>query len=342
MQVRNAVLALATASIWGWASSASALDEALIAAAKKEGAVTIYTSLVINQVAQPLADAFGKKYGIKATPVRADTNELIRRVIDEAKAGRPQCDVFDGTTTVPALKRENLVLQWLPDTAKNLPKEFKDENNYWAALYVLASEPGVNSDLVPIGQEPKTWDDLLDPKWKGKMVWSSGTNTGGIGFVGLALREWGEDKGMAFLRKLAEQKIASVPTSTRQVLDQVIAGEYAIGPMSSVHHIMYSADQGAPVRWRPVEPAVVSLINASVAANAPHPNAAKLYFDFLLSDEGQTIFRDNYYLTSNLNVPPKNPKALPQTGNYRGQFFTPEQVDAETPKWVKIYQELFR
>ena len=339
MTIRS--IGLALAGLVGAASLAHAADDALIAAAKKEGAVTIYTSLVINQVAQPLADAFGKKYGIKATPVRADTNELIRRVIDEAKAGRPQCDVFDGTTTVPALKRENLVLKWLPETAKNLP-EVKDENGYWAALYVLASEPGVNSELVPAGQEPKTWDDLLDPKWKGKMVWSSGTNTGGIGFVGMALREWGEDKGMAFLRRLAEQKIASVPTSTRQVLDQVIAGEYAIGPMSSVHHVMYSADQGAPVRWRPVEPAVVSLITASVAANAPHPNAAKLYFDFVLSDEGQTIFRDNYYLTSNLNVPPKNPKALPQPGNYRGQFFTPEQVDAETPKWVKVFQELFR
>src|SRR6476620_7245845 len=100
------------------------MDDATIAAAKREGAVTIYTSLVINQVGQPLADAFGKKYGIKAKPVRADTSELIRRVMDEAKAGRPQCDVFDGSSATPLLKQADMVLQWLPDNARDLPPQF--------------------------------------------------------------------------------------------------------------------------------------------------------------------------------------------------------------------------
>jgi iron(III) transport system substrate-binding protein len=200
----------------------------------------------------------------------------------------------------------------------------------------------VNSELVPMGQEPKSWEDLLDPKWRGKMAWSSGTNTGGPGLVGMALREWGEDKGMEFLRKLSQQQVASLPSSARQVLDQVIAGEYAIAPMSSVHHAMYSSDKGAPVRWRPINPAVVSLISASIASNAPHPNAAKLYYEFILSEEGQTIFRDNYYLTSNTRVPPKDPKALPNGKDYRGQFFTPEDLDSDMEKWQKIYGDLFR
>ncbi len=320
-----------------------AVDQAIIDAAKREGSVTVYTTLVINQLVRPMGDAFQAKYGVKVNPVRADPGEIIRRVIDEAKAGRPQGDIFDGTTPAATLKRENLVMKYLPESASNLPKEFVDPEGYWAAMYVLVSTPSVNTELVKSGQEPRSWEDLLAPRWKGKMVWSSGSgSTGGGGFVALVMRELGEQKGRDFLKRLSQQNIASVPAATRQVLDQVMAGEYEIALVSSVHQVLASANQGAPVKWLPINPAALSLVTTSVARHAPHPNAAKLYMDFLLSDEGQNIFRENFYIPASRNVKARDPRALPDGKDFRGQFFSPEEIDTHIPDWQRAFSEYFR
>jgi ABC-type Fe3+ transport system substrate-binding protein len=326
-----------------WLHPALAIEQSAIDAARKEGSVTWYTTQIVNQLARPMADAFKAKYGINVEAVRGDTSDVVRRVQDEAKAGLFQCDVFDGTITVPALKRSNLVLKWLPDVAKDLPKEFVDPDGYWIAIYVFVVVPAVNTELVPAGQEPKTWEDLLDPKWKGKMAWSSSpSSTGGPGFVGMVLKEYGDEKGNAFLDSLAKQNVASIPFSTRQILDQVIAGEYQIGIMSSNHHVKFSADQGAPVKWLPVSPGMVDLITVSVALNAPHPNAAKLFLDFMMSDQGQAIFRDNYYIPASPHVAAKDAALLPNGRNFRGLFFTPEEIDAQMPQWYRRFKELFQ
>ena len=339
---RMRVSAIAAAFLSLNCCSAWADDPSIIAAAKKEGSLTLYTTQIVNQFVRPISDAFEAKYGVKVNAVRGDTGDVIRRVENEAKANRPECDVFDGTTTVPALKRDNLVLQWLPDIAKSLPKTLVDAEGYWVAIYVFVVVPAVNSELVPAGTEPQTWNDLLDPKWNGRMAWSSSaSSTGGPGFVGLMLKEYGEERGTSFLQKLAKQNIASIPVSTRQILDQVIAGEYQIGLMSSNHHVKYSADQGAPVRWLPFSPAMVNLITASVAKDAPHPNAAKLYLDFVLSEQGQTIIRDNYYIPANPKVSAKDPSLMPDGKLFRGLYITPEEIDAQMPKWDRLFKSLF-
>jgi iron(III) transport system substrate-binding protein len=322
---------------------ALAIDQATIDAAKREGSLTVYTTLVIDQLARPMAAAFEARYGIKVNPIRADAGEIVRRIVDESKAGRPQGDVFDGTTNAAALKRENLVLQWVPDASVNLPKNFVDADGYWSALYVLVTVPTVNTNLVSPAEEPKSWDDLLAPSWKGKMVWSTGTsNTGAAGLVALMLREVGEDKARAYLTRLATQDVAGVPVTTQQVLDQVISGEYPLTIMSAIHQVLFSASKGAPVKWLPFSPAAESLVTTSIVRDAPHPNAAKLYVDFLLSDEGQSIFRDNYYIPANLHVAAKDPKALPDGKAFRGQFFTPEEVNAQISTWQRMVTEIFR
>src|ERR1700720_4194879 len=108
------------------ATSARAADPALIAAAQKEGQVTWYTTQITNQFGRPAMDAFQKQYGIRVSFVRADSIELAARMLNEAQAGRPQADVFDGTATAPAVKRAGLVLKWLPDRARQWPKEYWD------------------------------------------------------------------------------------------------------------------------------------------------------------------------------------------------------------------------
>ena len=179
-------------------------------------------------------------------------------------------------------------------------------SGYWVATNLYVLTPGYNTNLIPKGTEPKTYQDLLDPKWKGKMVWSrSPATSAGPGVVGLILTDMGEEKGMAYLRELAKQDITGVDAAARQVLDQVIAGEYSLALGIFNHHAVISAAKGAPVDWIPMEPAMAVLSVISVTKDAPHPNAGKLLVDYLVSSEGQEFFRDADYLPVDPAVPPR-------------------------------------
>ena len=336
-------IALATLALTTLAPAARAADAALIEAAKKEGQIVWYTVQTIPQVVTPLVAAFEKKYGVKVQYVRANSSEVVLRILNEAKAGKSLSDVFDGTGTTPPLKREGLARKWLPDFTASWPKELVDPEGFWVATNSFVNTVGINTTMVKPADEPKTWDDLADPKWKGKMMWGSQTSpSAGPGFVGLMLKTRGEAKARELLDKLAKQSIAGQPVAARQVLDQVIAGEYAIGLMIFNHHAVISAAQGAPVKWLPVGPAGITLNVASVARDAPHPNAAKLFLDFMVSEEGQVVFRDSDYLPANPKVPAKDPTLLPDGVKFTGYAFTPEEIETDMPKWNKMFQEIFR
>src|SRR5580693_8803203 len=113
---------------------AHAIDTAVIEAAKKEGEVVWYSTQIINQLVRPITAAFEKKYpSIKVRYTRANANEVAVKILNESRAGRPQSDVFDGTSTVVPLKREGYVLQWQPDAAKAYPDLYRDPDGYWVA-----------------------------------------------------------------------------------------------------------------------------------------------------------------------------------------------------------------
>ena len=173
---------------------ASAADSALIEAARKEGKAVWYTTQIINQFARPAAEAFEKKYGVKVDYVRADSNEVALRLLNEGRAGRVQADVFDGTSAVARLKGENLVLKWAPENARRFPAQYLDPDGYWIATNLYVLTPGANTDLVPKGTEPRTFADLLNPRWKGKIAWNSAPATSAAsGFIGVVLTEMGEE-----------------------------------------------------------------------------------------------------------------------------------------------------
>ncbi|MEA2993202.1 MAG: iron(III) transport system substrate-binding protein [Alphaproteobacteria bacterium] len=337
-----ATVAIAFAFCLG-APAAFAADAALIEAAKKEQEVVWYTTQIINQLVRPAAAAFEKKYGIKVLYTRANTTDTALKIINESRAGRPQVDVFDGTTGVEPLKKEGYVLKWMPDTVKDYPAAYKDAEQYWVATNLYILTPGFNTSLVPKGTEPRTLQALLDPKWRGHMAWgATPSSSAAPGFIGTVLKEMGDEKGMAYLRELSKQKIAGIGSSAREILDQVIAGEYSIALQIFNHHAVISAKKGAPSAWIPMEPATGVLSVISVHKNAPHPNAAKLLVDFLTSREGQQIYQAAEYLPADPAVPALDPSLKPEDGKFRAVFFTPQETNDKMEQWKKIFDDVFR
>jgi ABC-type uncharacterized transport system YnjBCD substrate-binding protein len=132
--IRRAVQAILIASASATvAHNARAADAALIDAARKEGEVVWYTTQIINPLVLKVAEGFHAKYGVSVKYVRQNSTELALRLINEARAGRVEADVYDGTTTAETLKREKLALQWLPDAAKAFPADYVDPQGYWVA-----------------------------------------------------------------------------------------------------------------------------------------------------------------------------------------------------------------
>ena len=335
-----AAAALIAASLSGPTLAAS--DPALIEAAKKEGTVTWASGLIFNQAVRPLAQAFEKKYGIKVETTTS--GDLLLKLTNEARSGaKPSVDIFDGTgDTIAALREADLIIPYVSPEASKLRPEHRDADNYWASCCIFYWTMAINTDLVKPGDEPKSHQDLLDPKWKGKMAWQADrTVAGPSSFVGLILTSMGEEAGMAYLQKLAKQDIARVPGNARTVLDQVIVGQYSMAVMALNHHAVISAAQGAPVKWLKVSPLIGTAETVTIVKNAQHPNAAKLFFDFLLSEDGQNVLKEANYLPSDPNVQAKTPDLKPKEGGFTAMQIMPAMNQTHLPKWLEIYERLF-
>ena len=219
----------------------------------------------------------------------------------------------------------------------------KEPSGLWTAFNTYIITPAINTELVAAKDAPKTLQDLLDPKWKGKIAWTNDpTSAGPPGFIANALISMGDEAGMAYLRKLAAQKIVNVPASQRVVLDQVIGGQYPLGLMTFNYHSVISAKDGAPVRWLPIAPAIEVPNPGGLVKNAPHPNAGKLLLEYILSDEGQAVFRDANYIPASPSVPPSDPGLTPAGGKFAATVISPELTAEKLESWVAIYNALFK
>ena len=333
-----AVLALASAA----PARADEPPAELIAKAQAEGSVVYYTDLIVDQIVRPLVAAFEAKYGVKVEYARADSQDTILKIMGEHKAGRMQADIFGLTSGLKTLVDAGAVRKFDPPNAAALPSQFKDPGHYWVSSNYYVMTPAVNTDLVAEKDRPKTYDDLLNPQWRDKIVWKPNDISGAPGFIGNILRTMGDDKGMDYLRKLAGQRIGAINASARAVLDQVIAGEHPIALQIFNHHAALSAKKGAPVQWLKTEPAMVQMTVEVLTADSPHPAAADLFVNFMLSAEGQALFQKADYFPTRGGMAPSMPELSPETGGFKANFFGPADIEKDYERWAKTYIDLFR
>ena len=316
----------------------------LIQRAKTEGEVVWYTSLIVQQAVRPAVEAFERTYpGVKVKFTRQTSADIAQRILTEARAGRMQADVFDGSTTIFKLLEADLVGAYKPAGATNFPEEMRDPQGKWVALNVYYMTAAYNTTLVKKEDAPKSYEDLLDPKWRGRIAWSDDPGVNGPpGFIAAMLGVKGRDAGMDYLRKLAQQKIVNVPASQRVVLDQVIAGEYPIALMTFNHHSAISQADGAPVEWIRLDPTIATINYLGLTKDAPHPNAARLFMEFMTSPEGQTILQKANYLPASPAVPALVENLKPDAGKFKAYAISTESQKQSFDEWLRIYTELFR
>ena len=326
------------------AATSAFADAKLYEAAKKEGQLTWYTTLIVKQAVRPMVAAFQKKYpGVKIRYSRANSSNTAIKILSEAKANRVIGDVFDGTSNAEPLKDAGLVVKWTPKGVAAYPAKYRDPEGYWSATHLYFLTPGINTSMVSKKDAPKTFEDLLDPKWRGKMAWSPRSSTSGAaGFIGNVLITMGDKKGMDYLRKLAKQEIIPVSASARKVLDQAVGGEYPIALQIFNHHTVISAKKGAPVDWIKMEPVTNVLSAIGLIKGSPHPNAAKLLIEFMLSVEGQKVLQQANYLPAMPTVPAKVPTLKPKEGGYKVNVMSQKMVHRNLKKWNKVHADLFR
>lgn len=315
----------------------------LIDGARKEGKITWYTSLIVDQAVRPLKEAFEKKYSfLQIEHFRGNSERLVQKMFAEYQGKRYEVDIVDGTVTAPMVKRGGFLQRFYSPYLADYPAELKDPQGYWGVSNVYFFALGYNTRMVKPNEVPKTYEDLLNPRWKGQMMWSTSRGSGAPMMIGNILQTIGQEAGKAYLQKLKAQNIAKTTASNRQLLDLVIAGEYPLALHIFNHHAHISRSAGAPVDWQALEPASATINTISPVTRSPHPHAAMLWIDFILSEEGQKVFQAVNYLPSHPKVPARQSDLKPGGGRFkRALYFTPDSQVNEGDAWVDYFEKNF-
>jgi iron(III) transport system substrate-binding protein len=318
-------------------------QQRLLDGARKEGQVTVYSSMIADQALRPILDGFQAKYPfVKAQYVRDDPPQQLQKVMAEARAGRFVVDVLESTGLEVPVRAANINQPFWSPESEAYPGDHRDPEGYWAPTRFSYLGACYNTDLVKPGDLPKSFQDLLDPKWKGKIAWSS-TVIGAMLFITGMRNFMGEEKALAYLRELAKQDIAPIASANRVVVDRVMAGEYALCLDSFLHHPIISARKGAPVAPLPLEPVLTVVSSVMLPKAPPHPYAAMLFIDYLLSKDGQQKLQGADYFPTHPGVQasPDLDKIVPQKIGLRENFIAPAKMNADLARSRSLYQELF-
>ncbi|HMH17826.1 MAG TPA: extracellular solute-binding protein [Burkholderiales bacterium] len=301
----------------------------IVAAAKKEGAFTMYTTFAPRD--QPaLIGPFEAKYGIKVNIWRAGTDKVLQRTLAEAAAKKYDVDVIHfGAPEMEALSREKILQAVNSPVHRELHPGSVPAHREWAATLLSVWVQVYNTQLIKKADLPKTYRDLLDPRWKGKLGIEAKNEDWFATVVDIM---GGGEKGLQFFRDLVARNGLSARTGHTLLNNMVIAGEVPLA--LTVYNYMpeQAKKKGAPIEWFALEPAVARANAIGIARHAPHPNAALLFYEYMLG-EGQQYLVQMDYVPSNTNAPsPLKNVRIVQTN--------PIRTLDEAEKWSRLFESI--
>jgi iron(III) transport system substrate-binding protein len=302
--------------------------------AKAEGGqLMLYTSMNEKDSDAILA-GFKEAYPFVNTAYYSDSGELVAaKVQTEAQAGQYLADAFEvDSLSSYRMQQQGLLGSYVPPESASYPANTKDVGGYGTVDRFVAVVIGYNTNLVAPADVPKTWDDLLDPKWKGKMV----VEAADMELLGDMTAAWGQEKAYAFWDGIAAQQPAVISGHT-ELADALAAGTYSITPTVYAHRIEQLKAKGQPVEWVKSDPVFAYTQTLGITAKAPHPATSRLFINWLLSESGQTLYRDLGRIPARPGVS-ADPPSLTEGLNF---FYTSPIVAERYDEFFKKWNELF-
>jgi iron(III) transport system substrate-binding protein len=333
-----ALVALVTVLLVG--GPAFAQDPKLVEAAKKEGKVVWYTSLVLPS-AEKVAKLFETAYpGIKVEVHRTGSQRILQRVMQELTANIKIVDVIHTSDAghFVLLKEKKLLMRYTPAGVDKFPAGFKDKDGFYYGLRATVNAIVYNTKALSAADAPKSWKDLLDPKWRGKMVTAHPGYSGVIATHVLALLQ--TQGGWDYFQKLAENKLMIVQ-SANDPATTVASGERVVAVNGGEYSAYQLKKKGNPIEIvYPKEGVPLVVSPTAIASFAPHPNAAKLFTDFTFTRECQQVMADSEGLyTGHPDV--KYPTDKPKLSDLKIITVDAEELEKRTEEIKKRFVELF-
>jgi iron(III) transport system substrate-binding protein len=260
-------------------------QKALIEKAKAEGEVSFYSSLQAQQI-DPFIRLFQKRYPfVRVNPYRVSGNRQVIKIQTEFNAGNHLFDVTNGSSEqAAAIKKIGAIDPYFSPQREFYTGANRDKEGYFTSLYVIPIVLGYNTNLVKRGEAPKSYEDLLHPKWKSNMF----LDDEAYEWYAVLLKHMGREKGLQYMRNLAKQDLRMVRGRTAQ--SQLLsAGERPIAIVLSGHTVLDLKARGAPIDQVILDPYFAQANKLMLARHAPHPHAAALFMDWALSEEGQNM-----------------------------------------------------
>ena len=309
-------------------------DPKVIEGAKKEGELAWWSTIAQDQ-SQKIIDEFMKRYPfIKANYWRSGSVGLHNKIMIEARAGRSSWDVVSQTTPefIYELKQKRIITAYNSPERSHFSPDLKDRDGYWTGTYALPTGLGFNTQQVKKEEAPKSYKDLLDSRWKGGKISIDDENYELL--VGL-VEAWGKTAAVEYLKGLAAQAPV-VGRGATQRTQMLAAGEFPLA-ISYTHTVEWSKSQGTSVDWVNLEPVVIKFDGITLGAKAPHPNAGKLFIDFVLSREGQELLQSFRRVTLRNGVDPDPPRLI---NGFKRVVLHPERSQ-NAQESLKLYREIF-
>src|ERR1043166_6170384 len=252
-----------------------------IDAAKKDGSVTVYGSVVPQSM--QINAGFEKRYGIRVEYWRADSTNIMDRALTEWRAGKPGFDVLEGSRAPQIImKKEGMFATYTPPSAEKFPENFREKDGLMTAWRAIPVSILYNTELVRAGEAPKKWDDLLDAKWRGFIGMPDPSVHATTATFLWSLRKIMGEKWLDFAKGLAKQNPRMV-SALAPVTDQIIRGEVRV----RITYIKYVKQYKGPLDYVLMDQHLADPNYMSAGSKARHPNAAKLYMEYACSQEGK-------------------------------------------------------